>query len=149
MAGENTQAAFSRRKRVERLKKCIVLTSRLFKVLPLLLCIFLLFRLQVVSRSLAELSSRVEVLTGETSAQQALMQELLEKIQTTGQGAQETNVAGRELSGYELSPPGGLAADTGSDSLKYSSDGSDAENQVGTTIHKIYLTFDDGPSANT
>lgn len=157
MAGENTQAAYSRRKRVERLKKCIVLTSRLFKLLPLLLCVVLLIWLQVLSRNLEELSSQVEVLTGETSEQQALLQVLLEKIQTTGQGAQEANGAGRELSGYELSPPGGFAADKSSDSVKYASDGNDAENQVGIgadesekiTIHKVYLTFDDGPSANT
>ena len=141
MSEKNTQAAYSRRKRVERLKKCIVLTSRLFKLLPLLLCVFLLFRLQVLSRSLEELSSRVEVLAGETSAQQALMQELLEKIQTTGHGAQETNVAGRELPGYELSPPEGLVTATGSDSVEFDSEE--------TTVHKVYLTFDDGPSTNT
>lgn len=157
MSGENTQSARSRRKRVERLKKCIVLTSRLFKLLPLLLCVFLLFRLQVLSRSLAELSSRVEVLTGETSVQQALMQELLEKIQTTGQGAQETNVAGRALPGYELAPPEGLAAAASSDSVKYASEGNDTEEHIGVgsddsekpTVHKVYLTFDDGPSTNT
>lgn len=141
MSEENTQAAYGRRKRVERLKKCIVLTSRLFKLLPLLLCVFLLFRLQVLSRSLEELSSRVEVLAGETSAQQALMQELLEKIQTTGHGVQETNVAGRELPGYELSPPEGLAAAVNSDSVQ------NASEEI--TIHKVYLTFDDGPSTNT
>lgn len=141
MSEENTQAAYGRRKRVERLKKCIVLTSRLFKLLPLLLCIFLLFRLQVLSRSLEELSSRVEVLTGETSVQQALMQELLEKIQTTGHGVQETNVAGRELPGYELSPPEGFVAAASSDSVQYASEE--------PTIHKVYLTFDDGPSTNT
>lgn len=141
MSEEYTQAAYSRRKRVERLKKCIVLTSRLFKLLPLLLCVFLLFRMQVLSRSLEELSSRVEVLAGETSVQQALMQELLEKIQTTGYGAQETNVAGRELPGYELSPPEGLTTAAGSDSVEYDSEE--------ITVHKVYLTFDDGPSTNT
>lgn len=141
MSEENTQAAHGRRKRVERLKKCIVLTSRLFKLLPLLLCIFLLFRLQVLSRSLEELSSRVEVLTGETSVQQALMQEILEKIQTTGHGVQETNVAGRELPGYELTPPEELATAVNSDSVQYASEE--------PTIHKVYLTFDDGPSTNT
>lgn len=156
MSEGNKQAANSRRKRVQRLKKCIVLTSRLFKLSPLLLCVFLLVRLQVLSRSLEELSSRVEVLTGETSAQQALMQELLEKIQTTGHGDQETNVAGRELPGYELSPPEGLAADASSDSVKNASEGDDTEGSVGvesdnseTTVHKVYLTFDDGPSTNT
>lgn len=156
MSEGNTQAANSRRKRVQRLKKCIVLTSRLFKLLPLLLCVFLLIRLQMLSRSLGELSSQVEVLTGETSAQQALMQELLEKIQTTGHGDQETNVAGRELPGYELSPPEGLATDASSDSVQYASGDDDTEGSVGVgpddsvaTVHKVYLTFDDGPSTNT
>lgn len=151
------RTADSRRKRVQRLKKCIVLTSRLFKLSPLLLCAFLLIRLQVLSRSLEELSFRVEVLAGETSEQQALMQELLEKIQTTGHGAQESNVAGRALSGYELSPPDKLAASDNPESEQYASEGYDTGEAVDagpddsevTTVHKVYLTFDDGPSANT
>lgn len=78
------------------------------------------------------------------------MQELLEKIQITGHGVQETNVAGRELSGYELVSPETIAADAGSNAVHDKepvTTGSDNTEQA--TTHKVYLTFDDGPSANT
>lgn len=148
MSEENSREADNRRKRVQRLKKYIILTVILFILTPAALCAFLLFRLRSVSGSLEALTARVESLAEETAAQQALLQELMEKIQTTGQGGQEQNIAGRELPGYELDPP--QEAD-GSEKQQASQEEADLENMNPevTAAHKVYLTFDDGPSANT
>lgn len=149
MSGENTRSAVSRQKRVQRLKKCIVLTVLLFILMPAMLCVFLLFKLQGMNRNLEELAARVELLTSENAAQQMMVQELIQKTLTTGQGSQEENIAGRELSGYELELPDQQdenSGQTGEDQV--ANDGQTAVPEV-TAIHKVYLTFDDGPSANT
>lgn len=149
MSGENTRSAVSRKKRVQRLKKCIVLTLILLILTPAMLCVFLLFRLQRMNSSLEELAVRVELLTGETAAQHATVQELMQKIQTTGEGSQEENVAGRELSGYEVGLP--EQQDVSPVQSEESQGEADDQTAASETIaaHKVYLTFDDGPSANT
>lgn len=149
MSGENTQSAVSRKKRVRRLKKCIVLTVLLLILMPAMLCVFLLFKLQGMNRSLEELAARVEFLTGETAAQQATVQELMQKILTTGEGSQEENVAGRELSGNELSLPEQQTGSLGQTEEDRGEYGGQAEVPEVFSAHKVYLTFDDGPSANT
>ena len=148
MSGENARTAGSRQKRVQRLKKSIIFTLLLFILIPAVLCVFLLFKLQSISGRLEELTSRVEFVAGENAAQQALMQELMQKILTTGGGSQEQNIAGRELSGYELeSPEHFYTADSYGET-----GGNQEENDIEAAepvIHKVYLTFDDGPSTNT
>lgn len=148
MSGENTRSAASRKKRVQRLKKCIVLTLFLLILTPAVLCVFLLFRLQHMNSNLEELAVRVELLAGETSAQHAMVQELMQKIQTTGEGSQEKNVAGRELSGYEVGSPeqqsGGVQPVEGQEEP-----GDQTAVSEAPIVHRVYLTFDDGPSANT
>lgn len=148
MSGEHTRSAASRKKRVQLLKKCIVLTLLLFILTPAILCLFLMVRLHGMNRNLEELAAKVEFLTDETAAQQKMVQELMQKLLTTGEGSQEENVAGRELPGYELGalqqtedlkPPEGAQGEN---------DGRAVTSET-TTVHKVYLTFDDGPSANT
>lgn len=151
MSGENARTAGSRQKRVQRLKKFIILTLLLFSLTPAVLCVFLFFKLQGMSGKLEELAARVEFVAGENAAQQALMQELMQKILTTGGGSQEQNVAGRELPGYELESPEHFnVADSfleTEEDQKYQ-EVYDTEPET-PVIHKVYLTFDDGPSTNT
>lgn len=145
MSGENARTAGSRQKRVQRLKKFIIFALLLFILIPAVLCVFLLFKLQGISGRLEELTARVEFVAGENAAQQALMQELMQKILTTGGGSQGQNIAGRELPGYELeSPEYFYAADSYGETVE-----GQEENDIEPVIHKVYLTFDDGPSTNT
>lgn len=126
----------------------------LFSLTPAVLCVFLFFKLQGMSGKLEELAARVEFVAGENAAQQTLMQELMQKILTTGGGSQEQNVAGRELPGYELESPEHFNA---ADSFGETGEGQKGQEVYDTepaapetpVIHKVYLTFDDGPSTNT
>lgn len=156
MSGENTRSADNRQKRVRRLKKYIVLMLLLIILVPSMLCVFLLFRLYGMSRDLDELAGRAELLADETENQQNILQLLLENILTTGHGSQEQNVAGRELESYEL----GFSDETPNAAQVENTQGeNNPEGQAGegtddagaevTVTHKVYLTFDDGPSANT
>lgn len=151
MSGENARTAGSRQKRVQRLKKCIILMLLLFSLTPAVMCVFLFFKLQGVSGKMEELAARVEFVAGENAAQQALTQELMQKMLTTGGGSQGQNVAGRELPGYELELPDNF---NGTDSFRETEEGQEVYDTGDAApetpvIHKVYLTFDDGPSTNT
>lgn len=158
MSGENARPADSRQKRVRRLKKYIVLMSLLIILVPSVLCAFLLVRMYGMSREMEELAGRAELLADETENQKNLLQLLLENILTTGQGSQEENVAGREIESHELEFLGETAVN--GDTAQAAGQGEhNSEGQAGEStenagsevivIHKVYLTFDDGPSANT
>lgn len=151
MSGENTQSTDNRQKRVQRLKKYIVLMLLLIILVPSILCVFLLVRMYGMSRDLDELSGRAELLAGETENQQNILQLLLENILTTGQGRQEENVAGRELESYELgiSDETPTAAWVENDQEGQIGEGTEDAGSEVIVTHKVYLTFDDGPSANT
>lgn len=158
MSGKNAQVADSRQRRSQRWKKYIAAVLILFVLTTAALCAALMARVRGMARSLDELAARVELLTEETAAQQFMLQELLDNIQTAGEGRQEENGSGRELEGYELEPPDEMAAasnlaqedgqgEYGSEEQS-AGDTENAEATV-TAAHKVYLTFDDGPSANT
>lgn len=151
MSGENTQSTDNRQKRVQRLKKYIVLMLLLIILVPSILCVFLLVRMYGMSRDLDELSGRAELLADETENQQNILQLLLENILTTGQGRQEENVAGRELESYELgiSDETPTAAWVENDQEGQIGEGTEDAGSEVIVTHKVYLTFDDGPSANT
>lgn len=164
MSGGNTEAAAHRQKRVQWIKKCIIWTKRFFVILPTVLCIVLFVRMREVDRSLAELTDKVEMLAAETAAQKDIIQELLQSMRTTGQGSQVESESSLEMTGYELTVPEmiqkpdvtGTLGDPELDEIE--TDGhfepdeteiiGDPEPAV-TAAHKVYLTFDDGPSANT
>lgn len=129
-----------RRKRIQRLKKGIILALLLFVPVPIVLCCVLFVKLQSANRHMEALSGQIELLAQQTSTQQDTLQELLENIQTTVQGGQEENQAGRGLPEYdELAMMNTSVAEeeTGS------------QDSVPAAMHKVYLTFDDGPSVNT
>lgn len=142
MSGENTEAAAHRQKRVQWIKKCIIWTKRFLIVLPTMLCIVLFMRIRAVDKSLTELTDEVEMLAAETAAQKDMIQELLESMRTTGQGSQVESEASLEFTGYGLTVPEMMPEPDETETGGYS------ESAV-TAAHKVYLTFDDGPSANT
>lgn len=142
MSGENIGTAAHRRKRVQWIKRCIIWTILLLILLPTVLCIGLFVKMRKMDGALEELTDQLAMLAAETAEQQGALQELLESMRTTGQGSQTESEASLEFTGYELMVPDGSAE---SDTVEtFESPGPDT-----TAAHKVYLTFDDGPSANT
>lgn len=129
MSEDSMQTAAYRRRRVQRLKKCIILMLIIFVTVPVVLCVVLLFRVQHLDRAIEQLTAQLEELKTENLPD-------VSEEQVTGQGSQTAGEAGRELSGYELEPQ---------------ETASEEENVVPevTAAHRVYLTFDDGPSIYT
>lgn len=134
MSEETVRMSAHRKKRVQRLKKIIVLSLLLLVLVPAGLCAALLVRIRHMDRSMEQLASEVEALNREVSDQQARMQELLGDMQTTGYGSSDENGSGSEPPGH-----GPVTMERPSETVDTSV----------SAAHKVYLTFDDGPSANT
>lgn len=177
MADDNNGMAAARRQRIQMLKRCILLTAVTLILLPLVLCFILLERVQNMDRTLDKLIAQVEALTNIVSVQEESLDRLTESTVTTDTGSVVTGGAGHRLEGKELIPPqdgaegeeNGTQADglpqgkageengVQADDLPQEADG--GENAVQTeesggakeitAAHKVYLTFDDGPSKYT
>ena len=142
MSGENIEAAVHRQKRVQWIKRCIILAILLLILLPTVLCASLFVRMRKMDGALKELNGQLETLAAETGAQQDMLQELTESMRTTGQGSRTESYASLEFTGYELTNP--------IETEEYdTTDAFESAGQDTTAAHKVYLTFDDGPSANT
>lgn len=120
-------------RRVQRLKKCIILMLMLAIAVPIVLCIFLLVRVRSLNRTLSTLSSQVESLTWTAVEQQQELEELIAKLHVYRKAGAVVN----ERSG---SRQGQLNNDE--------MVSSEPESQE-QPLHKVYLTFDDGPSIYT
>ena len=147
MSVESMETDVHRQKRIQWIKRCIISAILLLILLPTALCISLFVRMRRTDRALKELASQLEMLTAETASQQEIFQEFLESTRTTGQGNQTESEASKEFTGYELTvsdEPGESDEYNESDTVEpFESSETDA------AAHKVYLTFDDGPSANT
>lgn len=117
----------ARRKRVQRLKKMIIGIVAAGIVIPLLCCVYLFCRLHTIDGTLKTLEQRLDELDIRNQELQTLLQQLQEQKSTPVQTPQIQE----DSSGAEVSEPV-------------------AEESFGQEeIHKVYLTFDDGPSIYT
>ena len=117
----------ARRKRVQRLKKMIIGIVAAGIVIPLLCCVYLFCRLHTIDGTLKTLEQRLDELDIRNQELQTLLQQLQEQKSTPVQTPQIQE----DSSGAEASEPV-------------------AEESSGLEeIHKVYLTFDDGPSIYT
>ena len=117
----------ARRKRVQRLKKMIIGIVAAGIVIPLLCCVYLFCRLHTIDGTLKTLEQRLDELDIRNQELQTLLQQLQEQKSTPVQTPQIQE----DSSGAEASEPV-------------------AEESFGQEeIHKVYLTFDDGPSIYT
>lgn len=117
----------ARRKRVQRLKKMIIGIVAAGIVIPLLCCVYLICRLYTIDGTLKTLEQRLDELDIRNQELQTLLQQLQEQKSTPVQTPQIQE----DSPGAEASEPV-------------------AEESFGQEeIHKVYLTFDDGPSIYT
>lgn len=158
MAEDNKRAAAARRQRIQLLKKCIILTVVMVILLPIALCFILLERIQSMEKTLDSLVVQVETLKNIVTEQEERLKEPEVDSMTVGEGSaragdaeQEPSeqdwipvqnvVSGEEVSGTEESSEAGQP-DTDHDFPE------DTEPEA-SAAHKVYLTFDDGPSKYT
>ena len=131
--------AEQKRRRVQRLKKCIVLMLMLAITVPIGLCVLLFIRVHSLNKTLDTLLLQVESLTGAVDEQQQRMEELISELQAyasesaavnkwSGTGYEQLNNDGAELSDPDQLQQSGTSEQT---------------------LHKVYLTFDDGPRIYT
>ena len=117
----------ARRKRVQRLKKMVIGIVAAGIVIPLLCCVYLICRLHTIDGTLMTLEQRLDELDIRNQELQTLLQQLQEQKSTPVQTPQIQE----DSPGAEASEPV-------------------AEESFGQEeIHKVYLTFDDGPSIYT
>lgn len=117
----------ARRKRVQRLKKMIIGIVAAGIVIPLLCCVYLSCRLHTIDGTLKTLEQRLDELDIRNQELQTLMQQLQEQESTP----EQTPQIQEDSFGAEASEP-----------VAEESSGQEE-------IHKVYLTFDDGPSIYT
>ena len=124
MARELQQTApDDRRRRVQRLKKMIIGIVIVGLLIPILCCVYLICRLHAINGTLRDLEQRLEELDARDRERQTLLQQLQSET-AIQQGVQtQEEVTSGEVS--EHTPE----SDPGQE-----------------MIHKVYLTFDDGPS---
>lgn len=137
MSDDNIQTAAARRQRVQRLKKCIILMFVTATTVPFIMCIILLIRVYSMSRTLDSLANQLQTLTGIVEEQKERIEELNAEVTVTGQGGTAVHESGREL---ENRMP---------ETLPDRQEASTEPVQEITAGHKVYLTFDDGPSIYT
>lgn len=114
-----------RQRRVKRLKKLIVMMIVMVFIIPVCISIVLAVRLHGLREEVHGLQAQIE------AVQNALRVE------------EENTVGTRELTEEEAS----MDAQTLENRIEWSSSIGSLSNE--SDIHKVYLTFDDGPSANT
>lgn len=137
MPENESRSAEEKRERAQYLKRRFILT--LAVALPVILCVILLIKVYSLSGALYTLSSHVEDLTRYVVQQQKKLEELTAELQVRGEEnivVSEPASSGQERFNIdEISPP----------EQKQEQD----HNPQDEALHKIYLTFDDGPSIYT
>lgn len=149
MSEESVRVAEARQRRVQRLKRYIIILRVTFLLMPVILCAALLIQVNRMGRTMKELSRQLENLTAVISEQQR-------EQNVTVQGSAQQSEGERELIGQELvgqktdQDHAGQKSDVrqeGNEPVGESTDSvSETEKPAG---RKVYLTFDDGPSCYT
>lgn len=140
MSEEKYQSGSIRHKRVQRLKKLIIYTLIIFILVPIICCIVLFSKVGKLNRKLDDLSVQLEQLTQNSLEQQRLLEQWSLANTTKGQG-----VAAAGQSEPDFSVTGSLPGKTETDIQE---EKIQKESAI-QAAHKVYLTFDDGPSKYT
>lgn len=128
MSEANCRTAADRKKRVQTLKKLIILSLLIAVLVPFILCIILFGKVKHLNQKLDALTLQMEQLLQESGEQRRLLEERLYLAET------ESGVSTADSADAE-------AVSAISEEL--------LQPEETEAAHKVYLTFDDGPSANT
>jgi len=174
MAEKNIQTA-GRQKGMRWLKRCNIRMLVLSIVMLIVLCAVLLVRINSLNETIENLSAQVELLSRTAAEQKALLGHLEEELQAAGSVSGISGAGGGSAAGEGQSFGAGGAGQeaggqgTGQDMGGQSEGQGTVQGTMGQGIaqnggaqggieesvaevsaaHKVYLTFDDGPSANT
>lgn len=136
MSEDNNRTPADKRKRVQKLKKLIMLTLIISIVIPWICCAVLLVKVQGISETLQITINRLDEMNGLFLEQQGLLKGLTAETNTEGEGSLPVKEAARDTI------PNNDMAENGS--------GQDVSGILKEeATHKVYLTFDDGPSIYT
>lgn len=130
-----------RRKRIKRLKKCIILMLAAFIVLPLIVSVCVLAEVYNLRKTLEDVSAQMNRLALVTDGQQETLEQLTEKTLTLEQKLEEIS--------REQIPPEQATEVAGPAQGENINDREPKETAEVSAAHKVYLTFDDGPSIYT
>lgn len=143
MSEGNQRKDTDRRKRVQALKKIIILMLVLSIAIPCVLCIILFVRVSILNKNINLLTLQLEQLTEIVSEQEKKIEESAAGLGDNGADAADeekspdVSVNGEALQGKEETDRNtGEIADI-------------VRNPADNYKHKVYLTFDDGPSIYT
>lgn len=127
-------------------QKGSIIMLRISVAIWMLLCAVLLIRMKNLNETIEALKDRTDKLTRIVIEQGDILEQL---TQGTGQGGDGTQ-AGAESSGKGgLQESGGLTGTEGQESRQSIIGTAQLEEDEISAAHKVYLTFDDGPGANT
>ena len=135
MAGTDIEEELARRERISFWKKISIFILALIILIPAALCIILGNKLHVVQEELKELRTQAK----ETSAVYNMdVSEEIEEGADAGTGGSSDRYTADGVSVSKRDKANGTKEDAGQESILQDD-----------SIHKVYLTFDDGPSSNT
>ncbi len=158
MTEDNMREAAFRKRRVQRLKKYIITLLMVFVTLPMVLCVVLLFQVRSLNLKIEQLAVQVEEISA--MYQGTIGDDEAQSADADVQGGEQVVSASVEAQ-KGLSGNSGLMQEPGvaeRDSEKENAVGINAGNGVSVgaeeagkseAAHKVYLTFDDGPSSYT
>lgn len=148
--GENLirQKVPDRRKRINRLKKLIVVAIACAILIPIILCIILLIRVGRLEEKLEKLeAAREQILTAEQVSEEYLAVIAPEEEQVETELVQ---IPENEAEGEMPAPEAELTDTQDEDaSISETEDREDVLTESGEGMREVYLTFDDGPSSQT
>lgn len=126
MSEEGKRSASARQKRVQRLKRLIIVTLLTLILTPSVCCVALMLQVRGLNSRIEEMAKRLELL------------------EQTGD-SQASNLSEEPSMLYASAQAGGVLDAVG----KPSQELGDEEKYTSEAQHKVYLTFDDGPSIYT
>lgn len=137
MSEENQQTHAYRRRRVQALKKLIILLLVLSIITPCILCTVLFFRVNTLNRRIDMLTLQLDRLAEDLARQEKETKELQRDMMVEGSGVANSTEASA------------TQAATGNIENAIDRITGVTEQYTEEYKHKVYLTFDDGPSIYT
>ena len=138
MEAEKSALPEARRRRVQRLKKGIIITLITSILIPIILCIFLLVRLFSLESRLKEMEEQLNNAGMQISGGSVDMEE------SDSPGVVPEPVF-NNLSGEDRADFTDLSGDSNTETVSED----DGDEVTKASIRRVYLTFDDGPSSGT